>query len=57
MTERLVDWFPVQEVVEFSGGWVMEPKVGIHKTVRVLDFSRMYPSVMLNCKISPDTVM
>jgi DNA polymerase I len=40
----------------YEGGYVMEPKKGIHESVICLDFSAMYPSIMVSFNISPDTV-
>lgn len=41
------------DVIE--GGWVMEPTGGLHEDIRALDFSAMYPSIMIAYNISPDT--
>jgi len=40
----------------YLGGFVFPPVNGIHKNVASLDFSAMYPSIMINYNISPDTV-
>jgi DNA polymerase I len=39
------------------GGFVYEPKVGIHDQVGEVDFASMYPSLMVNKNISAETVM
>jgi DNA polymerase I len=39
----------------YVGGYVLEPRLGIHENVAVLDFKSMYPSLMLLYNISPDT--
>ena len=39
------------------GGVVYEPKVGIHDYVGEVDFSSMYPSLMVNNNISAETVL
>lgn len=44
------------EVETYAGGFVFEPVKGIHKNVVSLDFSAMYPSIMIAYNISPDTV-
>ncbi|HMK48261.1 MAG TPA: DNA-directed DNA polymerase [Methanocella sp.] len=44
------------EVETYAGGFVFEPVKGIHKNVAALDFSAMYPSIMIAYNISPDTV-
>lgn len=39
------------------GGIVYEPKVGIHDNTGEVDFSSMYPSLMVNNNISAETVL
>ncbi len=39
------------------GGFVYEPKVGIHDGIGEVDFSSMYPSLMVNNNISAETVL
>ncbi|MEJ2271683.1 MAG: DNA polymerase domain-containing protein, partial [Candidatus Bathyarchaeota archaeon] len=39
------------------GGFVYEPKMGIHENVGEVDFSSMYPSLMSNYNISSETVL
>jgi len=39
------------------GGFVYEPKVGIHDDVGGVDFTSMYPSLMANHNISAETVL
>ena len=39
------------------GGFVYEPKMGIHEKVGEIDFSSMYPSLMANYNISSETVL
>ncbi len=41
----------------YVGGFVLFPKPGVHQDVLSLDFSSMYPSIMINYNISPDTVV
>jgi DNA polymerase, archaea type len=41
----------------YAGGFVLFPKPGVHEDVLSLDFSAMYPSIMISYNISPDTVM
>ncbi|WP_276260609.1 type B DNA-directed DNA polymerase [Haloglomus litoreum] len=38
------------------GGFTFEPEVGIHEDVHELDFSSMYPNIMVTRNISPETV-
>ena len=39
------------------GGFVFEPRLGIHESVGELDFSSMYPSLMAKYNISAETVL
>jgi DNA polymerase I len=41
--------------VSYAGGLVLQPQKGGYENVSVLDFSSMYPSIMLKYNISPDT--
>ncbi|PTD93593.1 DNA polymerase [archaeon SCG-AAA382B04] len=41
----------------YLGGFVLEPKRGLHENVVSLDFSSMYPSLMVSYNISPDTLV
>jgi DNA polymerase elongation subunit (family B) len=43
-------------LVADRGGFYFEPKVGIHDNVGEIDFSSMYPMLMLKRNISPETV-
>jgi len=38
------------------GGFIFEPKVGVHENVGELDFSALYPSIMYRKNISAETV-
>ncbi len=44
-------------LVADRGGFVYEPKVGIHDHVGELDFAAMYPSLMVRHNISAETVL
>jgi len=44
-------------LVADRGGFVYEPKVGIHDHVGELDFAAMYPSLMVRYNISAETVL
>ena len=44
-------------LVADRGGFVYEPKVGIHDNTGEVDFSSMYPSLMVNYNISAETVL
>jgi len=39
-----------------QGGLVYQPEVGLHRNVGGLDFVSMYPAIMVNYNISPETV-
>jgi DNA polymerase I len=39
----------------YKGGFVLEPEPGLHRDIAVLDFTSMYPSLMIRYNISPDT--
>ncbi|HDO41659.1 MAG TPA: DNA polymerase II, partial [Candidatus Bathyarchaeota archaeon] len=41
--------------IPYTGAIVLEPKPGIHNNIAVLDFKSMYPNIMINYNISPDT--
>lgn len=44
-------------LVADRGGFVYEPKVGIHDSIGEVDFSAMYPSLMVKNNISQETVL
>ncbi len=39
----------------YEGGFVLPPEKGLHENVIALDFSSMYPTIMISFNISPDT--
>lgn len=39
------------------GGMIFEPEVGIHDGIVEVDFVSMYPNIMVNYNISPETLM
>jgi len=39
----------------YRGAIVLKPKPGVHENVAVIDFSSMYPNIMIRYNISPDT--
>jgi len=41
--------------VSYAGGLVLQPQKGVYENVSVLDFSSMYPNIMLKYNVSPDT--
>jgi replicative DNA polymerase I (EC 2.7.7.7) len=46
-----------REYEPYKGAIVLEPKPGLYDDVLVLDFSSMYPSVMMKYNLSPDTYL
>lgn len=38
------------------GGMIYQPMLGVHHNVAQIDFSSMYPSIMVNWNISPETI-
>lgn len=38
------------------GGFIFSPNVGFHENVHELDFSSLYPNIMVTRNISPDTI-
>ncbi len=57
---RLGELIPTRNempVIPYKGAIVLKPELGIHENVAVVDFSSMYPSLMVKYNISPDTVL
>jgi len=47
-----------QEIEEsYEGAFVLEPARGLHENVICLDYTAMYPSIMIAYNISPDTLV
>jgi DNA polymerase, archaea type len=44
-----------QPYLPYTGGLVLQPKPGLHEDIVVLDFKSMYPNLMINYNLSPDT--
>jgi DNA polymerase I len=44
-----------QPYIPYKGAVVLAPKTGIHENIAVLDFTAMYPNLMMLYNISPDT--
>jgi len=53
--EELIPNLTERPHVSYKGAIVLEPKKGVHENVAVLDFSAMYPNIMIKYNISPDT--
>ena len=57
---KLGELIPAREelnIIPYKGAIVLEPSVGLHDRVAVLDFSAMYPSLMVKYNISPDALV
>ena len=50
------DFRPAWTMMSDVGGLVFSPKVGFHRNLVELDFLSMYPSIMVNRNVSPDTI-
>jgi DNA polymerase I len=46
-----------QPFFTYRGATVLEPETGLHDNVVVLDFTSMYPNLMVNYNLSPDTLV
>jgi DNA polymerase I len=46
-----------QPFFTYRGALVLEPTAGLHENVAVLDFSSMYPALMKEYNLSPDTLV
>jgi DNA polymerase, archaea type len=44
-------------VIPYRGAIVLKPEPGLHDNIAVVDFSSMYPSLMVKYNISPDTFL
>lgn len=40
----------------YTGGYVFEPKPGMHENIAVFDFRSLYPSIIVTFNISPETL-
>jgi len=52
----LVDWSVCEPLETFKGSTGMRSVQGLHYGVAVADYSSIYPSIMVACKISPDNI-
>lgn len=62
LSNKLIPNKPREEAVKqrmlqsFEGGYVKEPKSGLHEDIAVLDFRSLYPTIMISHNISSDTL-
>jgi DNA polymerase I len=45
------------DVDDFHGGYVITPSSGLHQNVVYPDYSSLYPNMMYQCNISPETLV
>jgi DNA polymerase I len=43
-------------MMSYEGGYVKEPKRGLHENIAVVDFSSLHPTIMISHNVSPDTL-
>lgn len=46
-----------RQIQSYRGAVVLKPLKGIHENIAVLDFSAMYPSIMMKYNVGPDTLV
>ncbi len=52
------DWKNAMDLlVSDRGGLILDPAIGLHEDVIELDFASLYPNIMLNYNISPETML
>ncbi len=49
------DKVKAREFTTYEGGFVLEPKLGLHNNIAVLDFQSFHPSIIIAFNISPET--
>lgn len=42
---------------EYPGGFVKDPQVGMHRWVSTFDLNSLYPNILVQCNMSPETIM
>jgi DNA polymerase I len=45
-----------EEEVRYAGATVLDPVVGMHTNIIIMDFASLYPSIMRAFNLSPDTI-
>jgi len=56
-TNELVPNRVERHVSSYKGAIVLKPLKGVHENVAVLDFSSMYPNIMIKYNVGPDTLV
>jgi len=44
-----------EDLDKYPGAYVMDAEIGFHEQVQVIDFSSLYPSIMISWNMSPET--
>ena len=57
LKEELIPRRSEQPFSPYRGAIVLEPKPGLHENIVVLDFTSMYPNLMRNYNLSPETLV
>ncbi|ABU81246.1 DNA-directed DNA polymerase [Ignicoccus hospitalis] len=57
VTNELVPNRVERKVASYKGAIVLRPLKGVHENVAVLDFSSMYPNIMIKYNVGPDTLV
>jgi len=57
LESKIIDWSRCDDPIRYDGGKVLEPIRGVHRNVVVCDYSSMYPTIMIDARISPETVV
>lgn len=53
---KIMDWSKTTREVKYAGGLVLDPILGVHDDVIIVDFSSMYPTIMIDGRISAELV-
>ena len=55
---KIAPWPNVKKEREaYPGGFVKEPKIGMHDWVVSFDLNSLYPNIIVQCNMSPETIM
>jgi len=56
-TNELIPNRVERKATSYKGAIVLKPLKGVHENVAVLDFSSMYPNIMIKYNVGPDTLV
>lgn len=51
----IIPTFPIKDIKNYEGGFVREPKRGLHDSVVSFDVNSLYPNTIISANISPET--